>query len=49
MAATERLVGAGDAAEMVRHARLLGQATAHLITNIKVSAKVDRCSPLVCV
>ncbi|KAL0859340.1 hypothetical protein ABMA27_011134 [Loxostege sticticalis] len=37
--ASDRVVGAGDATEMVRHARLLGQATAHLITNIKTEAE----------
>jgi hypothetical protein len=36
MSASERVSAAGDATEMVRHARLLGQATAHLITSIKV-------------
>ncbi|XP_026736418.1 talin-1 isoform X5 [Trichoplusia ni] len=39
MCASERVVGAGDAADMVRHARLLGQATAHLITSIKTEAE----------
>ncbi|XP_028167577.1 talin-1 isoform X13 [Ostrinia furnacalis] len=39
MTASERVVGAGDATEMVRHARQLGQATAHLITNIKTEAE----------
>nr|XP_049697831.1 talin-1 isoform X25 [Helicoverpa armigera] len=39
MSASERLVSAADPADMVRHARLLGQATAHLITNIKTEAE----------
>ncbi|GBP64325.1 Talin-2 [Eumeta japonica] len=39
MTHTERLVSAGDPAEMVRQARLLGQATAHLITDIKTEAE----------
>ncbi|CAH0404281.1 unnamed protein product [Chilo suppressalis] len=39
MSASERVSTAGDAAEMVRHARLLGQATAHLITDIKTEAE----------
>lgn len=38
ISASERVVGAADPSDMVRHARLLGQATAHLITNIKVPA-----------
>lgn len=37
MSATDRLVSSrGDTTEMVRQARLLGQATAQLIQNIKV-------------
>ncbi|XP_075988138.1 talin_middle and talin-RS domain-containing protein rhea isoform X9 [Anticarsia gemmatalis] len=39
MSASERVVAAADAGDMVRHARLLGQATAHLITNIKTEAE----------
>ncbi|XP_022816800.1 talin-1 isoform X8 [Spodoptera litura] len=39
MCASERVVGAADPGDMVRHARLLGQATAHLITNIKTEAE----------
>ncbi|XP_063370870.1 talin-1 [Cydia amplana] len=39
MTASERVVEAHDPAEMVRQARLLGQATAHLITNIKTEAE----------
>ncbi|KAJ8706954.1 hypothetical protein PYW08_011088 [Mythimna loreyi] len=39
MTASERVVACGDPADMVRHARLLGQATAHLITNIKTEAE----------
>ncbi|XP_050558739.1 talin-1 [Spodoptera frugiperda] len=39
MCASERVVAAADPGDMVRHARLLGQATAHLITNIKTEAE----------
>lgn len=40
MSASERVVEASDPAEMVRQARVLGQATAHLITSIKVRTAV---------
>ncbi|KAJ2939257.1 hypothetical protein O0L34_g13352 [Tuta absoluta] len=39
MSASEGVAAAADATEMVRHARLLGQATATLITNIKTEAE----------
>ncbi|CAH0698118.1 unnamed protein product [Spodoptera exigua] len=39
MCASERVVAAAEAGDMVRHARLLGQATAHLITTIKTEAE----------
>ncbi|XP_049882478.1 talin-1 isoform X7 [Pectinophora gossypiella] len=39
MVASERVTTAADSSEMVRHARLLGQATATLITNIKTEAE----------
>ncbi|XP_064292942.1 talin-1 isoform X8 [Plodia interpunctella] len=39
MSASERVLVCGDSADMVRHARLLGQATAHLIQDIKTEAE----------
>lgn len=42
MCASERVTDAPDAPEMVRRARLLGQATARLIADIKVSAASPR-------
>ncbi|KOB72562.1 putative Talin-2 [Operophtera brumata] len=41
MTCSTRVVSAPDAAEMVKQARLLGQATAHLITNIKDREKQE--------
>ncbi|XP_037295734.1 LOW QUALITY PROTEIN: talin-1-like [Manduca sexta] len=41
LTAWERVADAGDAGELVRHARHLGQATARLITDIKTEAEAS--------